>query len=274
MQTKINFTSGWSSAVYAERNRIVFENKNRSYGAFVIRTSYERNLILALLLAFIFFTGLLTLPGILSRPIDLVATLVKKDTIPLTVFHHDIVVKKELKIIPTVTHPAFHKSFNNKNFTPVVMNDKDTMEDKKDDHANDHSNDNNTKGNDSSDRKMDVGFEDKHEVKPNNTPVKFASVMPSFPGGDDAMRDYLGHELHFPEFCIRNGVEGTVFLTFIVNRDGSIGDIEVLRGVDKFLNEEAIRVVKKMPKWTPGMQNEEPVRVQLNLPVKFKIKDR
>ena len=274
MQSRINFISDWSNAVHGERNRIVFENKNKSYGAFVIRNSYERNLILALLLAFVFFTGVLSLPGIFSKPAVLIGSVITKDSVPLTILHPDIVVHKDIIITPPVSHPAIKGNMNNLNFVATLMPDKDTMDDNKDEKYGDKTATADSKGDDNGSKNVTVGLEDKHEVVDVNAIIKYASVMPVFPGGEDAMRGFLSKQLHFPDICRQNEIEGTVYLTFVVDKDGSIGDIQVLRGVNRYLNEEAIRVVKYMPRWSPGLQNDKPVRVQLNLPVKFKLDRR
>ena len=96
-------------------------------------------------------------------------------------------------------------------------------------------------------------------------------VMPSFPGGDAALQQYLGKNIKYPVVAEENGVQGRVVLTFVVERDGSISDIKVVRSVDPSLDKEATRVVKSMPKWIPGKQNGSAVRVKFTLPVTFRL---
>jgi protein TonB len=93
--------------------------------------------------------------------------------------------------------------------------------------------------------------------------------MPEPPGGIAALYKYLGENIKYPQMAKESGIQGTVYVTFVVERDGSITDVRVLRGIGGGCDEEAIRVVKNMPKWTPGKQRGKPVRVQYNLPVKF-----
>jgi protein TonB len=100
----------------------------------------------------------------------------------------------------------------------------------------------------------------------------FVEVMPEFPGGRDAMNTFIGKNLRYPADALEAKLQGTVFITFIVNKDGSISQIIVLRGVSPSLDKEAIRVVKSMPKWRPGSMNGKTVRTQFNLPVKFSLK--
>ena len=93
--------------------------------------------------------------------------------------------------------------------------------------------------------------------------------QPTFPGGDAALMQYLTNNLRYPTMAREAGIQGTVFVTFVVERDGSITDVRVLRGVGGGLDEEAVRVVRNMPRWTPGRQRGQAVRVQFNLPIRF-----
>jgi protein TonB len=93
--------------------------------------------------------------------------------------------------------------------------------------------------------------------------------MPSFPGGDEARLAYLNENLKYPLMARESGIQGRVFLTFVVEKDGSITDARILRGIGGGCDEEALRVVKNMPKWIPGKQRNVPVRVQFNLPISF-----
>lgn len=95
--------------------------------------------------------------------------------------------------------------------------------------------------------------------------------MPTFPGGDAALFKYLSDNIKYPVIAQENGIQGRVICQFVVNRDGSIVDIEVVRSVDKSLDAEAIRVISKMPKWSPGKQRGKSVRVKYTLPVNFRL---
>lgn len=96
--------------------------------------------------------------------------------------------------------------------------------------------------------------------------------MPEYPGGEIEMRKYLGKAIKYPQMAQDAGISGTVFLTFEVDKDGNIKDVKVLRGIGGGCDEEAVRVVKAMPKWKPGKQRGKPVRVQFTLPVKFTLR--
>jgi protein TonB len=95
--------------------------------------------------------------------------------------------------------------------------------------------------------------------------------MPEFPGGEAALYKYLGENIKYPQMAKESGIQGRVFVTFVVERNGSVTDVRVLRGIGGGCDEEAIRVVQNMPKWTPGKQRGKSVRVQYNLPVKFTL---
>lgn len=95
--------------------------------------------------------------------------------------------------------------------------------------------------------------------------------MPMYPGGDGALMGYLRDNIHYPTVAAENGVQGRVVVGFVVERDGSITDVNILRGVDPSLDREAMRVVKSMPKWIPGKQNGSAVRVKYQVPVSFRL---
>jgi TonB family protein len=95
--------------------------------------------------------------------------------------------------------------------------------------------------------------------------------MPSYPGGEDARIAFMVQNLKYPEQAKKNGVQGKVFVTYVVETDGSITNVKVLRGIGGGCDEEAVRVISMMPKWNPGMQEGKAVRVQFNLPINFKL---
>ncbi len=96
--------------------------------------------------------------------------------------------------------------------------------------------------------------------------------MPEFPdGGMQGLMQYLSKNIKYPTIAAENGTQGRVTVQFVVNRDGSIVDAKVLRGVDPYLDKEAIRVISGMPKWKPGMQRGKPVRVKYTVPVMFRL---
>jgi len=95
--------------------------------------------------------------------------------------------------------------------------------------------------------------------------------LPGFPGGIEAMHRFLQQNIRFPAIAREAGIQGTVFVTFVVERDGSITNVRVLRGIGGGCDEEAVRVVSMMPRWEPGRQRGRPVRVQFNMPIRFTL---
>ena len=95
--------------------------------------------------------------------------------------------------------------------------------------------------------------------------------QPEFPGGQAALMEYLRKNIKYPSICRENNIQGRVLIQFVVNRDGSIVDPEVVRSVDPHLDKEALRVISSMPKWKPGLQRGKPVRVKFTVPVNFKL---
>lgn len=102
-------------------------------------------------------------------------------------------------------------------------------------------------------------------------PLEIAEVMPSFPGGNEELYKWLNSNLVYPPVAEERGIQGTVTLRFVVKEDGSIGEVQVLKAVDRDLDKEAQRVVRKLPKFIPGRQNGRPVQVWFTLPVRFRL---
>ncbi len=96
-------------------------------------------------------------------------------------------------------------------------------------------------------------------------------VMPEFPGGTSALMKYLNSNIKYPTICMETGVQGKVIVQFVVDKDGNITNPVIARGVDPYLDKEALRVINSMPKWKPGMQNGKKVRVKYTVPVVFRL---
>ena len=121
---------------------------------------------------------------------------------------------------------------------------------------------------------VDVVVEEKQTVIEQPQQAEIFTVVeeqPGYPGGEEARYKFLQDNIKYPEEAKELGIQGKVFVTFVVEVDGSVTDARVLRGIGGGCDEEAIRVVKSMPKWVPGKQRGVPVRVQFNLPIKFTL---
>ena len=104
--------------------------------------------------------------------------------------------------------------------------------------------------------------------------MTMVEVMPEFPGGEQALFSFLRTNVHYPTVALEAGIQGTVYVKFVVMQDGRISEARILRGVSRDLDAEALRVVNAMPNWKPGVQDGKPVRVQYNLPLRFTLQDR
>ena len=115
---------------------------------------------------------------------------------------------------------------------------------------------------------MPVGYVERRDIFGD---VDVVEQMPSFPGGQQKLMEYLEANTHYPKEAEDRCVHGRVVISFIVEKDGSITDLEVIRSVDPLLDAEALRVAKSMPKWIPGKQNGEAIRVKYTIPITFKL---
>ena len=120
---------------------------------------------------------------------------------------------------------------------------------------------------------IDIPVRQVIEIEEDDAHVIFEAVehMPSFPGGHAAMMRWLNEHIRYPQIAIENNIQGRVMVQFVVNTDGSIVDVVVIRGQDPLLDREALRVVGQMPSWTPGKQGTRPVRVRFTIPVIFRL---
>ena len=118
-------------------------------------------------------------------------------------------------------------------------------------------------------KKIEIPTEDITE--PDLGFVVIAEEMPSFPGGQGALMQFMNKTIKYPTVPQENGVQGRVIIQFIVDKDGSIIDPVIVKSIDPYLDKEALRVIKAMPKWTPGMQRGKAVRVKYTVPVIFRL---
>ena len=129
---------------------------------------------------------------------------------------------------------------------------------------------------------FDEAVEDEDLVEPNflndtldgDEIYQIVEEMPKFPGGEAELFHYISKNIHYPQEAKEKGIQGRVFIGFVIEKDGSVSNKRNLRGVDSELDAEAIRVVKSMPKWKPGKHNGEFVRVSYQIPILFKLEDK
>ena len=261
---------------------LVFEGRNQSYGAYKLRKgTTKRNiwsLIIVTLAAVLLFLGLQ-----LQKMVEANKTVENTQAVELSSLEQK---KKEAKvekkeIIKTEPEKVVEKVKSSVKFTaPVIKKDSEVKEEdeiklEEVEKSNKAIGSFTVEGND------EVGGEvlkAKDDIKapepPKHEENKIFTVveqMPMYPGGDAALMQYLSSNIHYPAVAAENGVQGRVVVGFVVERDGSITDVNVMRSVDPSLDREAVRVVKNMPRWTPGKQNGSAVRVKYQVPVTFRL---
>ena len=262
---------------------IIFENRQKTYGAYDIRKTYPKNVRSAIIAAAIFFTVGVSLP--------LIAKVVagNKDKTEITEVNlKNIKTPPPPPDAPPPPPPPPPKEpppppKSTVEFKPPVV--KPDEEVKKDPPKIEEFKDKDSGLKDQEGKKDGVREMQKPaEGKPAPPPVLdepkkpvedkvFIAVeqKPEFPGGEKALLQYLAEHIKYPSMAREAGITGKVFIQFVVGKDGSINDVKILRGIGGGCDEEAMRVVRELPRFKPGMQNGQPVKVQYNLPVQFQL---
>jgi protein TonB len=111
----------------------------------------------------------------------------------------------------------------------------------------------------------------KNEIDKEEEIYVFVEEQPQFPGGERALQQYLANSINYPLIAQENGIQGKVFISFVINENGDISDVTLVRGVDAALDKEALRVIRSLPKWKPGKQGGKAVKVRYNVPINFEL---
>jgi periplasmic protein TonB len=243
---------------------MVFKGRNQEYGAYVLRKKYKKYMTISMIIALIILIGGVAYPVIASYISK--NKIIKEDKSVETEILN--APKEDLPPPPPPPPPPEAMAEKVKFTVPKVV--EDTVESglaTQDDLS--------TKGNTEAPPDEEIKIEEvKEQVIQQEAPKEIFTVVeeqPGYPGGDEARIRFLQENIKYPEEAKELGVQGKVFVTFVVEVDGSITDVRVLRGIGAGCDEEAIRVVKSMPRWVPGKQRGQPVRVQFNLPIKFTL---
>lgn len=252
---------------------IIFENRNKQYGAYYLRT-HEQSFILRAL-------GITVLLTVLF---SVYALWVKRDVLdvnPIVIIASpkdfpDLLKNFELKQpeLPPVKQAVSQPTVRYTEMRVVedskpINSETTAIGDLKDRIISTQTN------------KVEPGIKGiVSNPKPETPPVKttseifkFAEVTPEFIGGFAAMQKYIAEHIEFPIAAKNYGIDGTVYVSMVVNTDGSVSQVKVERGIGYGLDEAATEVVAAMPKWKPGMQNQQVVRVQMVIPIQFKLLD-
>lgn len=260
---------GWSNITLAKRNDIVFENKNQKYGAYSIRAAYNDHMLIALGIMFLvvmaFISGNLIWKNLFKE--KQVAEI--KQTYTTTL----IDVSTEIPEIPKQTQEAQKQDLEK---TTSATDKWTTIEITKDITENPPAQGNivgvGVLKQDGTAPSGPVIVEGPAAPGPDPAAVfDIPETPPMFPNGEAAMMDYLSRNIRYPEMEKENGIDGIVYLSFVVSSTGEITNVQELRGVKggKGLSREAIRVISAMPKWIPGKMGGRAVNVRFNLPVRF-----
>lgn len=239
---------------------IVFGNRNREYGAYMLRKRYKTVTSLSTLGTLVISAAVIILLSATAEP----ATGIEGKKIIVIVqpenYKAPQVEKPEVKPLRELPKPV-------RNIVPDVVDD--TLVTTSDIPITD----------------VLIGTTDNGDLNDTITYVKPADnivppekeifirveEMPEYPGGDGALIRYIGHNLVYPREAADNNIEGRVFLKFVITEDGSVGEIVLLKGVDPLLDQEAVRVISTLPKFKPGKQNGIPVNVWYSVPVLFRL---
>lgn len=260
---------------------IVFTGKNKSYGAYALRQSSSKRHILAFLVVLIFVGVVAGLPSFLNA-VNPPKEYVQNVTDIYTIGKLDDPVQEEPIVEPSTTPPP-PPVIDSQKFTPPAITSDDMVEESRELLSQEELNSNrvqisietvnngNTEGVDIAEiRREQRQIINQPPQEPNKV-HEHVEVMPQFPGGNVELMRYLSANIKYPTIAAENGIQGRVVLKFVVSKDGSISNIQIVRSLDPSCDKEAIRVVKGMPKWIPGMQNGHPVAVYFTLPVLFKL---
>lgn len=260
------FQAGWDNPGAPSRLQIVFEGRNKSYGAYELRAAHERRLLIAFMCSIGFFAILTLLPSVLHLFKGNPPEKVGPD-------HSGEYEFMDAFVPPPAPAPRTLPSKSMAQAGVWVVRDIDSIPDKPDSNAMALT------GTGQSDAKADsISGSDQPPAVDGPAPDTelkdwtYVEEMPVFPGGDAALLRYLQEHLRYPATALREGIEGTVYVGFVINREGRVEKINVRNYTGGGLEEEAVRVISAMPLWTPGKQNGKAVNVQYGVPVKFKIR--
>ena len=264
---------------------LVFEGKNQEYGAYVLRKETGKRNVKALVWVLI---GIAAIFAIAYANLAIQNAIKQNASIDTDVELSKLAAKKEAKVERKeevkkveLEQKVVEKVKSSVKFTaPEIKKDDEVKPEDELKSQDDLSKTNtaigvyNVEGNDEAEGEVLKAKEVVVDEKPKEEETKVFDVveqMPQFPGGPQALFEYLSKNIKYPVVAEENGIQGRVIVTFVVERDGSITDVKVAKSVDPSLDKEAMRVVKSMPNWIPGKQNGSAVRVKYTVPVTFRL---
>ena len=263
---------------------LVFEGKNQAYGAYQLRKDTGKRNVKALLWVLI---GIAAIFAIAYANLAIQNAMKQNVSVETDVELSKLAQKKEAKVERKepvkveLEQKVVEKVKSSVKFTAPEIKKDDEVQPEDELKSQDDLSKTNTaigafdvKGNDEAEGEVLKAKEVVVDEKPKEEETKVFDVveqMPQFPGGPNALFEYLSKNIKYPVVAEENGIQGRVIVTFVVERDGSITDVKVAKSVDPSLDKEAMRVVKSMPHWIPGKQNGSAVRVKYTVPVTFRL---
>lgn len=263
---------------------LVFESKNKEYGAYKLRKNTGKRNVTAMVIVFVTIIAIWV--GVMTK-VAIENSMKSKVAIETDVELSKLAQKKEAKVErkePVKVEQeqkVVEKVKSSVKFTaPEIKKDEDVKPEDELKSQDDLAKTNtaigsfDVKGNDEAAGEVLKAKEVIAEEAPKVEEQKVFDVveqMPSFPGGTGALFEYLSKHIKYPVVAEENGIQGRVIVTFVVERDGSVTDVRVAKSVDPSLDKEAVRVVSGMPRWIPGKQNGSAVRVKYTVPVTFRL---
>ena len=251
-------------------DEIVFEHRNKEYGAYELRKRYNKHMNTAFIIAISVFVISVSIPAIMDF-LDSIVPAEADTNVELTLVDAPP-LDKDVPPPPPPPDPPPPVQETIK-FTPPVVTEEPI--DEKDipppqDEIKVQVGTETKEG--TGDIELPTEGDGKEEVEAPQQIFTIVEQMPEFPGGEEKLFEYLGKNIKYPSMARENGITGTVYVTFVVEGNGEISDVKKLRGIGGGCDEEAMRVVKAMPSWKAGKQNGKSVRVQYNLPIKFTLR--
>ena len=258
---------------------LIFEGKNKEYGAYEMRNDSSNRHLKALIIVTIVGLAVIYLPSIIKNIIPQKSAVEETTEVTMTDLNNLNEVPKENQIeqIKPVEPPPLLKA--TVQFTPpVVVKDEDVKEQKM--LTQDELTENKAQISVATVQGTADGVDIKdladHKViteAPKEEIFQHVEQMPQFPGGETELMKWLRDNIQYPTIASEQGIQGRVVLRFVVRPDGSIDDVTIVRSLEPSCDKEAVRAVKKMPRWIPGKQNGNAVSVYYNLPVQFRLQN-
>jgi len=257
---------------------LVFEGKNKSYGAYQMRQTSTKRHIIAFILIILILIFLAFLPALIQTVRDATRSrdsMTQVNTISKLDLEQEKLKDKDI-IKTEVPVPKVILKNTIKNTEVIIADDKDvraedelkSMDNLKDSKATISIKD--IVGS-SDEHAVDIADLEDNKKAIEEKPLVGVEQMPEFPGGEAELMKFLSENVHYPTSASEMGIEGRVILRFVVSKTGEVSQVEVMRGLDPACDKEAVRVVKMMPKWIPGRQNGRNVPVYFTLPIKYQL---